>query len=82
MADRLTLNDPAGAAALGICESLLHALTDGKVISQQEVRGLLTDVVTTHEQTAEISEMPEKHHAVVAIVQRMLDSMNATQPKR
>ena len=49
-----------GTAALGICESLLLALTDSKIIS---------DAVAT-------AESPEKHHAVIAIVQRILAGKN------
>ena len=37
-----------GMAALGICESLLLALTDLKIISERDARDLLTDVATTH----------------------------------
>jgi hypothetical protein len=38
-----------GSAALGICESLLLALTELEIISEQEARELLTDVASTHE---------------------------------
>ncbi len=37
-----------GLTALGICESLLLSLIDLKVVSEQDVRDLLTDVATTH----------------------------------
>jgi hypothetical protein len=36
------------------------------------VRDLLTDVVTTNEEAAGASQTPEKHQAVVAIVQRII----------
>ena len=61
-----------GLAALGICESLLLASTDLKVISGQDARDLLADVVTTHTEAAIGSQTPERHRAVVAIVQRIL----------
>ena len=35
--------DYSGAAALSICESLLLALSEGKVLSDHEVQGLLED---------------------------------------
>ena len=63
-------------AALGICESLLLALTDLKVISQKDARDLLTDVVTAHTEAAGSSLSPERHQAVVAIVQRILAGKN------
>ncbi len=67
-----------GMAALGICESLLLALTDLNVITEEAARGLLKDVATTHEEAAQTSRSPEKHRAVVEIVQRILDGKNGT----
>jgi hypothetical protein len=64
--------DADGAAALGICESLLIALTEANVIAEQDARDLLTDVVTSHQEASVTSTSPQKHHAVVAIVQRIL----------
>ena len=49
-----------GTAALGICESLLVALTDLKVISEQDARDLLSDVATAHEEAATLSLTPER----------------------
>ena len=65
-----------GTAALGICESLLLALTDAKIISEQDARDLLTDVATTHNDALATAESPEKHHAVIEIVQRILAGKN------
>ena len=67
-----------GLAALGVCESLLHALTDLKIISEHDVRDLLTDVVTTHNEAAVVSQTPERHRAVAAMVQRMLAGKDAS----
>jgi hypothetical protein len=76
MTERARLNDATGMAALGICESLLLALTDLKIISEQDARDLLTDVATTHHEAAAVSQMPERHQAVVDIVQRILAGKN------
>ena len=76
MTERARFHDADGMAALGICESLLLALTDLKVIDEQEARDLLTDVATTHNEAAAASQTPEKHKAVVAIVQRILAGKN------
>ncbi len=65
-----------GAAALSICESLLLALTDLNVISDEEAHGILTDVIVTHRQAAETSRTPGGHAAVAEIVQRIVDSDN------
>ena len=70
------LNDADGMAALGICESLLLALTDLKVISEKDARALLTDVATTHNEAAAASQTPERHQAVVDIVRRILAGRN------
>ena len=76
MTEHVRFPDADGTAALGICESLLLALTDGKTLSEQDARDLLTDVVSTHQDAADASESPGKHHAVIAIVQRILAGKN------
>ena len=68
--------DADSTAALGICESLLLALTDANVISEQDARDLLTDVATTHQAAIATAESPDKHHAVIAVVQRILAGKN------
>ena len=72
MTERVPLNDAEGMAALGICESLLLALVDLKIISEQDACDLLTNVATTHQQAADVSPTPEKHRAVVEIVHRIV----------
>lgn len=67
-----------GLAALGICESLLLALKDLDVLNDKDVSDLLGDVVATHMEAAGISDTPERHIAVVAILQRMLAGKEAS----
>jgi hypothetical protein len=69
-------HDADGMAALGICESLLLALTDLKIIGEQDARDLLTDVAATHNEAATTSQTPEQHRAVIEIVQRILAGKN------
>jgi hypothetical protein len=71
------LTDAEGLAALGICESLLLALTDLKIISERDARDVLTDVATTHSEAALVALRPELHQAVVAIVRRILAGKSA-----
>ena len=52
MAENLQFNAAEGMAALGICESLLLALTELKIVTEQDTRDLLTDVATTHQEAA------------------------------
>jgi hypothetical protein len=73
MTEHPRFNDADGSAALGICESLILALTDRKLITEKDARDLLTDVVTSHSEAAEVSQTPDKHRAVAGIVQRILD---------
>ncbi len=68
--------DAEGLADLGICESLVLALTERKIISDKEARDLLNDVVTTHTNMAAASTSPEKHLAVVDIIRRILAGKN------
>lgn len=65
-------NETNGAAAIGICESLILALIDLKVITEQAAHDLLSDVIATHTAAAMVSPVPEKHLAVVRTVERMM----------
>ena len=51
-------------------------LTEAKIIAEQDARDLLTNVATSHQEAGVSSTTPEKHHAVVAIVQRILAGKN------
>jgi hypothetical protein len=77
MTEHARFDDADGAAALGICESLLLALIDLKIVSEKDVCDLLADVATTHEEAAATSPAPQKHQAVVEIVQRLLIGKDA-----
>jgi hypothetical protein len=76
MTEHARFNEADGMAALGICESLLIALTELKVISEEDARDLLTDVATAHGDAADASQTPERRKAAAAIVQRILDGKN------
>jgi hypothetical protein len=52
MAKQPRFNEADGMAALGICESLLIALTELKIISEKNARSLLTDFATKHNEAA------------------------------
>jgi hypothetical protein len=76
MKEPAKLDAADGTAALGICESLLLALVDLKIISEKNTRDLLTDVASAHAEAATLSHAPQKHEAVARIVQRILDGKN------
>jgi hypothetical protein len=71
-----TFNHAEGPAALGICESLLIALTDLQIISEKDARDVLADVATAHNEASTVSQTPEKHQAVIDIVERILAGKN------
>jgi hypothetical protein len=62
----------AGAAALSICESLLIALTDLKIIDQSEARALLHDAETSHRLAMAESGAPDEHRAIAEVIERMI----------
>ncbi len=72
MTDVAGLTDAEGLAALGICESLLLALTDLKIISERDARDILTDVATSHSEAALTAQQPDLHRAVADIVKGIL----------
>ncbi len=62
----------SGQAALSICESLLLALSDLKVLSDEDVRGILEDVAAAHRNATGTPQELEEHRAVVTIIERIL----------
>ena len=72
MTEQVRFPDADGTAALGICESLLLALTDAEILSEKDARDLLTDVVTSHQGAIDTAQTPDKHHAVIAIIRSIL----------
>jgi hypothetical protein len=76
MTEHARSNAADGTAALCICESLLLALTDRKILSEEDARNLLMDVATAHTEAATLSREPEKHQAVLEIIQRILTGKN------
>jgi hypothetical protein len=65
-----------GHAALSICHSLLIALQDLKIMSEKDARDILQDAATTHREAGTISEHPELHRKVAAIIDRMIAGGN------
>lgn len=72
--------DYDGAAALGISESLLVALVDLKLFTEQQMRDVLVDVVAANEEAASESPTPERHRAVAETIRRILDGKDGTRP--
>ena len=66
------LNDSAGQAALTICESLLLALSERKILPESEILGILQDAAAAHE-FVPAGPDAETHAAVAALINHMID---------
>ena len=64
-------NNLSGLAALSICESLLLALRDRKLLSDHEIDGLLQDAATAHRNAEGTAQDLEKHGSVATIIDRL-----------
>jgi len=67
----------AGSAALSICESLLIALNDLKIIDDKETRAVLQDAAETHRNAIPGSVNPGEHRAIAALIDRIVDGKNS-----
>jgi len=69
--------EPAGQAALSICEALLLAMNDGGLLSESGILGLLRDAAATHENAVASAGEPEKHHAVADLINGIIVGGNS-----
>ncbi len=68
----------SGVAALSICESLLLALGDLKIMKEDEIMGVITDAADAHRAAgAGTSKDAAVHLAVVAILDRIVANGNS-----
>lgn len=58
--------DPAGLAALSICEALLLVLHDYNLLPEHEIVGLLRDAAATCENAGDTSEAHNDTHSAAA----------------
>jgi hypothetical protein len=71
------LTDVSGTAALAICESLLLALNDRKVLPEAEIVGILEDAAAAHLNVPEGDPKAALHAAVAALITGILDGGNS-----
>ena len=71
MSNEKEIKELSGLAALSICESLLLALMDCRVLSDHEIRGVLEDAAAAHRDAVGTPQEREVHAAVAAIIDRM-----------
>jgi hypothetical protein len=67
--------DHAGMAALSICEALLLAMNDHKLLPEREIMGILLDAAATHENATGPGE--ETHRAVAALIHQIIAGGNS-----
>jgi hypothetical protein len=71
----------AGCAALAICESLILALTELKVLDDNDARGVLEDAAATH-RGAESTAPDAAVHAAAAHMIEHIISVRSSLPRR
>jgi hypothetical protein len=67
----------AGLAALSICESLLLALSDLKIMGEKDAGGVLEDAAAAHRSAGASTQDAELHLEVVAIIDRIIAGGNS-----
>lgn len=72
-----TLTDVSGTAALSICEALLLALNDRKVLPEAEIVGILEDAADAHTNIPDGDPKAALHAAVAALINSILDGGNS-----
>ncbi|WJS05850.1 hypothetical protein [Roseibium aggregatum] len=70
-------NDYSGKAALSICEALLLALNDNKILPEHEIVGVLRDAAATHENAIGPQTDMEMHRGVSDLIKRIIAGGNS-----
>ncbi len=70
-------NTAAGIAALTICEALLLALNDAKVLPEREIMGVLQDAAATHENANGPETDQETHKSVAKLINQIITGGNS-----
>lgn len=75
------LPDVAGLAALAICESLLLALNDRKILPEREIMGILKDAAASHADVPTSAGAKKTHDAVADLINKIIDGGNSVRRK-
>ena len=71
------LPDIPGLAALAVCESLLLALNDRKVMPESAIVGVLRDAARAQEDAAPGDGMEESRLAAAGLLHKIIDGHNS-----
>ena len=66
-----------GHAALSICESMLLAMNELKIMSPVDARNVLKDASSAHHQASVNSEQADMHMKVAVLIDKILASGNS-----
>ncbi|MCF8466552.1 MAG: hypothetical protein K9G33_04060 [Sneathiella sp.] len=69
--------DISGIAALTICEALLLALNDHKILPEREIMGVLKDAAATHDEAAGLDSDSKMHQDVADLINRIIAGGNS-----
>ena len=64
-------------AALSICEALLLALNDARVLPEAEIMGVLTDAAASHENAGGSEAEVDMNRAAAALIRRIIAGGNS-----
>lgn len=70
-------SEHAGLAALSICEALLLAMNDHKLLPEHEILGVLRDAAATHENAVGLDGDMEAHRAVAELINAIIAGGNS-----
>jgi hypothetical protein len=71
----------AGMAALTICEALLLALNDAKVLPEREIMGVLEDAAATHENAGGSEAEIVEHKSIATLINHIISGGNSVRRK-
>jgi hypothetical protein len=77
-----TINAASGLAALSICESLLLALGDLRIMSEKDAIDVITDAASAHRNAGEAPEHIALHREAAAILDRIIAGGNSVRRSR
>lgn len=67
----------AGLAALSICESLILAMGDLKIMGEQDAIGVVEDAANAHRGSGSTADERELHTEVAAILDKIISGGNS-----
>ena len=71
----------AGMAALTICEALLLALNDAKVLPEREIMGVLEDAAATHENAGGSEAEIVEYKSIATLINHIISGGNSVRRK-